>query len=65
MTLDKYTIKAQEAVQAGVQAAQAAQQQSVAHTFAERNLGEGARYYAFHFPKAWCECASYRHGVAE
>ena len=29
MTLDKYTIKAQEAVQAGVQAAQAAQQQSV------------------------------------
>ena len=29
MTLDKYTIKAQEAVQAGVQAAQVAQQQSV------------------------------------
>ena len=29
MTLDKYTIKAQEAVQAGVQAAQTAQQQSV------------------------------------
>ena len=29
MTLDKYTIKGQEAVQAGVQAAQAAQQQSV------------------------------------
>ena len=29
MTLDKYTIKAQEAVQAGAQAAQAAQQQSV------------------------------------
>ena len=29
MALDKYTIKAQEAVQAGVQAAQAAQQQSV------------------------------------
>ena len=29
MTLDKYTIKAQEAVQAGVQTAQAAQQQSV------------------------------------
>lgn len=29
MTLDKYTIKAQEAVQAGVQAAQAARQQSV------------------------------------
>ena len=29
MTLDKYTIKAQEAVQAGVQAAQAAQQQGV------------------------------------
>ena len=29
MTLDKFTIKAQEAVQAGVQAAQAAQQQSV------------------------------------
>ena len=29
MTLDKYTIKAQEAVQASVQAAQAAQQQSV------------------------------------
>lgn len=29
MTLDKYTIKAQEAVQAGVQAAQAVQQQSV------------------------------------
>jgi len=29
MTLDKYTIKAQETVQAGVQAAQAAQQQSV------------------------------------
>ena len=29
MTLDKYTIKAQEAVQVGVQAAQAAQQQSV------------------------------------
>ena len=29
MTLDKYTIKAQEAVQAGVQSAQAAQQQSV------------------------------------
>ena len=29
MTLDKYTIKAQEAVQAGVQVAQAAQQQSV------------------------------------
>ena len=29
MTLDKYTIKAQEAVQAGVQAAQAAQQHSV------------------------------------
>lgn len=29
MTLDKYTIKAQEAVQAGVQSAQSAQQQSV------------------------------------